>query len=413
MKRYHNLSKLLSITIAICFLPIVLRAAEPEAAAETPARQIKFVLEDEPLEFQVPAELRNAIGQVKLPEGTFYAAVVRGYAPMLIDRDSRGGAVTANQETLRILTLAELTPAAKRLGLLMRSQPGLEDQRRFKFQSRMVDEAPNDVAPLKHAALNEPLLNFVITSNIAGPRENVSLQVERFHVADRPTPTPLQEYDFVAGTIEDAKRIAQDFLAVHDDIFVRHLIVATKKAKADLTAARADIQPKLAEANEQYAAAQRELKDIEPLAETAVNDLKVKRTLLKVELAGIKARVKTISGKLLELSEEEHLEQGKPLQTRRRDQLVDLKVAADIDLASVAAQQEVLEELLDGQRRLLKLHPKGLKLRDLKSGMERIERNLPVCDALLADLIPFQLVNETIVIRPVKFVVQGDEAAGR
>lgn len=409
MKGYRSLFVSFGVALAIGLLPAALQAAEPKAAADAPARQIKFVLEDEPLELEIPEVDPRVV--TKPPEGTFYAAVVRGYAPLLVDSNRQGRATAADMQTLKMLTVAELIPAAKRLWLF--AEMNSRANQGFKFRSHVVEEtsAPDDAPPLKHAVLNEPLLNFVITSNIAGPRENVSLQVERFLVADRPTPAPLQEYDFVAGTIEDAKRIARDFLAVHDDIFVRHLIVATNKAKTELIAARADVEPKLAQAAEQYAVAERELKGVEPLTETAVNDLKVKRTLLKVELAGIKARVKTISEKLVELKEE-HLE-GKPLQTRRRDQLVDLKVTADIDLASLAAQQDVLDELLDGQRRLGELNSKRPKLGDLRQGMERIERNLPICDALLADLIPFQLVNDTVVIRPVKFVVKGDEAAGQ
>lgn len=410
MKRYRNLSKLLSTTLAIGFLPGVLRAAEPESTDKAPARQIKFVLEDEPLEI----DQQGQSGYAELPEGTFYAALVRGYAPLLVGTHRHGPAMAADPAALRMLTEGRSTTTARRLGSFMDTFLSSVDQQ-FRFRSRVIEEAvtPNDRPPLKHVVLNGHLTQFLSMSNLINSPETASIQWNVVTLADLGTRTPLQEYDFVAGTIEDAKRIAQDFLAVHDDIFVRHLIVATKKAKADLTAARADIEPKLAEANEQYAAEELELKQVEPLSDTAVSDLKVKRTLLKVELAGIKARVKTISEKLVELKEE-HLSQGKPLQTRRRDQLVDLKVTADIDMASLAAQQEVLDELLDGQRRLTRLHSKSSpELRNLKGKMEHIERNLPICDALLADLNPFQLLNDTIVIRPVKFVVPGDEAAGQ
>lgn len=412
MKRYHNLS-LLSITLAIGFVPGVLRAAERDATDESPARQIKFVLEDKPLEFEAPVELRNAMGVIMLPKGTFYAAVVRGYAPLLVDTDRQGQSTASGFQAVGMLTVNHSTPAAKRLGGLMKKHSGPDWQ--FRFRSRVAEEATaaSDAPRLKHAVFNNKLFDFLAGSNVANPGNDVDMQLDRFNLAKQGTRTPLQEYDFVAGTIENAKQVAQDFLAVHDEIFVRRLVEATKQAKMELSAARDKLAPKLDEANEQYAAAERELKGVEPLAEAAVNDLKVKRTLLKVELAGIKARVKTISGKLLELSEEERLEQGKPLPTRRRDQLVDLKVTADIDLASLAAQQDVLDDLIDGQRRLVDLNASRGKRDQLQNRMEHIDRNLPICDALLADLIPFQLVNDTIVIRPVKFVAKVDEAAGQ
>src|SRR6185437_5078327 len=111
----------------------------------------------------------------------------------------------------------------------------------------------------------------------------------------------------------------------------------------------------------------------------------------------IKARVDTISDKLKELDKKDPAVQSR----RRRDQLIDLKVTADIDLASLAAQQEVLDELLDGQRLLAELNSKRSRLRLLRERTEGLERNITICDALLADLMPFQLINDTVVIRPV------------
>jgi hypothetical protein len=399
MKRYRGMSELLAMNLALGLLAGALRAAEPGAKAEAPARQIKFVLEDEPLVFEVPS-VPGLSGKTQLPEGTFYVAVVRGYAPMLIGNQGQGFHAVG-QQNLRILTMPQSTPAAKRFGAFMDDYG--HGRRPFRFQSRLVEDATtaNDLAPVKHVVLHD--INFIdMFNSVAG---NANLQLESFRLAEPGTPTPLQEYDFAAGTIEDAKRIAQDFLTVHDENYVRRLIAATQKTKAVVTAARDEVAPKVAEAAEQMAVAEAELKGVEPLAE-AVNDLKVKRTLLKVELAGIKARINTISEKLTNLDKPGQAPRG-----RRYDQLVDLKVTAEIDLASLAAEQEVLDELLDGQRRLGELNSKRPRLKALRERMEGLERNLSICDALLADLIPFQLVNDTIVIRPVKFVVAGEQGA--
>lgn len=67
----------------------------------------------------------------------------------------------------------------------------------------------------------------------------------------------------------------------------------------------------------------------------------------------------------------------------------------------MAAQQKVLDELIDGQRRL---HELGVlrhqKLLSLQNTVREAENELPRCEEILADLIPFQLVDDTVVIRP-------------
>ena len=161
MKRYGDISRLLAITLALGVLPGALRAAEPEAAAEAPARQIKFVLEDEPLELEVHAEPQDARPQEKLPEGTFYAAVVRGYAPLLVDTNRQGQSTTAGFQAVGMVTVNHSTPAAKRLGELMRKYNGVEWQ--LRFQSRVVEEAStaNEAPRLRHSVFHDKFFDFL------------------------------------------------------------------------------------------------------------------------------------------------------------------------------------------------------------------------------------------------------------
>jgi hypothetical protein len=207
---------------------------------------------------------------------------------------------------------------------------------------------------------------------------------------------PLQEYTLVAPSVEEAKQFAEDFLHAYDEGFVPWLQKSVEEGKAALEKSRDEARPKLIDLDKRIAAASREVEGVEYLDPQAMSDLKVKRTLLKVELAGVKARVSSI---------EEKLKEG--LQARRPvefvDKLTDLKVSADIEQASLAAQQKVLDELLDGQRRLAEIARLRNERNPYAEQIKTADEGLPRCDEILADLKPFQLVDETVVIRPLRF----------
>jgi hypothetical protein len=139
---------------------------------------------------------------------------------------------------------------------------------------------------------------------------------------------------------------------------------------------------------------------VEELDKGAVSDLKVKRALLKVELAGVEARLATIDAKLKKMD---------PRDTTGA-RLVEFKIAADIDLASLAAQRKMLDALIDGRRRLAELdNLRQQKLGPLQWQANQAANRVELCEQILTDLIPFQLVDDSVVIRPVKFEVPARE----
>ncbi|HVC98336.1 MAG TPA: hypothetical protein VND64_31995 [Pirellulales bacterium] len=118
--------------------------------------------------------------------------------------------------------------------------------------------------------------------------------------------------------------------------------------------------------------------------------------LLKVDLAGVEARLGAIKKTSSNNSDVEA-------------RLEELKITAEIDLASLAAQQQLLDEMIDGQRQLRELSQLRKKqLGPVTDQVNFADSGIQRCDEILADLIPFALVNETVVIRPVKFSLPGE-----
>jgi len=216
---------------------------------------------------------------------------------------------------------------------------------------------------------------------------------------DRP---PLQEYVFWAPSVEEAQGLARDFLDFYDRGFLGWLRELAEDQKARLTASRRDAAPKLADLELRAAEQEEKLEGVERLDDPALSDLKVKRMLLKVDLAGVKARLQAIDKKMVTVA------------VAIRTRLSDLKITAEIDLASLAAQQQLLDELIDGQRQLRELSEFRYKhLAPVKDLVHMADVGIERCDEILADLIPFALVNETVVIRPMKFSLPGETAPAK
>ncbi|HEV7224721.1 MAG TPA: hypothetical protein VGN42_18565 [Pirellulales bacterium] len=365
--------------------------------------------EDRPSGTAIGGAGRNASADERLTKRFAYAAVVRGFAPLLIAKDNSlpGKSRPLNEYGLRQLArYSNSTEAAARLfkfavAAVERGasvQVAGEPTGPSWLQSRFVVDYDDRIQPTprKHV---EPQMDFVTTlQEIQETRTRIFTDL--FELAPEVARPPLQEYAFLAGSVEDAKRLAKDFLDVYDLGFLPMVEKRARSEKANYIKGRDERAPRLAEMEQQDAAAERELEGVEELDQGAVSDLKVKRALLKVELAGVEARLTAIEAKLKKMDSRD----------TTGPRLLELKVAADIDLASLAAQRKVLDQLIDGQHRLAELAQfRQNKLRPLQTRAEHAARNIQRCDEILADLIPFQLVDDSVVIRPVKFEVAAEE----
>jgi len=376
---------------------------EQAKPAEAAPREIKFVLEDEPwvekLDVGRTGGVPASIYQEEVSKQLPYAAIVRGFAPLLAGGEFvNGKSVSSPLDIQALASLAQFDSSAAAKRLLKFANNGGSG---IWFQSRTVDEYDARIRPpRKHVEFTLNPLVYALQFLYGG--KSGFFDTGLFQPAPEGALAALHEYVFLAGSVEEAKRRANDFLEVYNQAFLPRVENNTRRVAKVSAAQLEETTPKLEELEQQVAAAERELAGVEQLGEAAVSDLKVKRTLLKVELAGVEARLSAIKNKLAASKGHE----GESLFSK----LTELKVSADIDLASLAAQQKVLDELIDGQRRLAELTQlRERKLRPLQGQQADAKTRIERCDEILADLIPFQLVDDTVIIRPVKFELPAAE----
>ncbi|HVX62701.1 MAG TPA: hypothetical protein VHC19_18935 [Pirellulales bacterium] len=389
--------------------------AAPESRRQ---RELKVVLEEAPWVVDIEDALqgRGRFGNTA-SDGQFrkklcdqlagqlpHAAIVRGFAPILewaemLDGETVFHPLAAND--VQRLAAFRSSPASERLRETVYGRPGsgpfyptfsFPGERRLLFQARLTADFDDSIRPRqrKHVGFAQSDVfhtAFYRRTEKSPWRLNIS-QVSSAPADARPL---LQEYAFLAPSVEEAKQAAQDFLDVYNHDFLPLAVELAEDAKAGLVAAQGETAPQLAELRKQVRAVEEQLEGVEELSAAAVSDLKVKRSLLKVELAGVEARRAAIEAKLKE---------GEGPAAR----LIEMKVAADIDLAGLAAQRKVLDAMIDGQSRLAELAQlREQKIRPLQERADSNARYIRRCDELLADLIPFQLVDDSIIIRPTKF----------
>jgi hypothetical protein len=372
----------IGLLLAICDRDI---KAAAEEAEEPASRTIKFVVGDKPYVVDV---------SVKDPpkEDLRYAAVIRGFAPLLVNDLS-----THQPPSIKPITFLEMYSFAQMdssvSGTRLRRFVGSDPGGRHRFRAALIYDYEQrlQTPPGKHVSFN-------------GHSNQMALLLSRgaslgavFSPAREMAHPPLEEFAFFAHSVEEAKQVADDFLHCYDHGFLSLLRKPVEDRKAELIRARDEAAPHVAELEKELATAKVEAKGIERLDDATISDLKVKRTLLMVELAGVKARVAAIEKRMKDLRP------TLPANEQLNSKLVDLKVSADIDLASLAAQQKVLEELLDGQRKLSRVVQLSGQLDPYRSSIEQAKTWLPRCDEILADLTPFALVDDTVQIRPIQF----------
>lgn len=389
-------------------------AAGEAAPANSPQRELKVVLEEATwvVDLEDAPKGRGRLGNTatndhlrkQLASRFPHAAVVRGFAPILEWTQALDGEIVfhpLSMNDLRELAEFHSSPASARLREFVYGGPGdgefysrswLAVERTLLFQARLIADFDDSIRPRQRKHVGFAQSDMFRTAFYRRTEKSPwRLNIRQVSSAPPDARPLLQEYAFLAPSVEEAKQAAQDFLDVYNHDFLPLAVELAKDAKAGLVAAQGETVPQLAQLRKQVRAVEKQLEGVEELSEAAVSDLKVKRSLLKVELAGVEARQAAIEAKLKE---------GEGPGVR----LIEMKVAADIDLAGLAAQRKVLDAMIDGQSRLAEL----AQLREQKIGplQDRADSNaryIRRCDELLADLMPFELVDDSIIIRPTKF----------
>jgi hypothetical protein len=377
-----RLYAIVGCTLLSCSVRGSLSARAEEA--EPAQRNIQFVLKDEPYVAQMPDDYQPQ-------ENLRYAAIVRGFAPLLLS--DLGGADGPSLQPLDAMGLSAIawldsSRSGARLRELME-----RDLLSHQFRPALIHDYGSDIAAPRgpHVAAHGHFANMI---NSLNTKPHAPFYCwEKFTPAQETPRSPLQEYALLATSVEEAKQLTGDFLHAYDQGFVPWLRKLCQEQKVTLERSRDEHERKAAELDKKIASLAGEIEGIESLSEQAISDLKVKRTLLKVELAGVDARMAAIERKLKEA-------EGAP---QLGSKLVDLKVSADIEHAGLAAQQKVLDEAINGQQRLREFSQLQGERVGRPRWMRTAAEGLPRLDEVLADLKPFQLINDTVEIRPLRF----------
>jgi chromosome segregation ATPase len=142
-----------------------------------------------------------------------------------------------------------------------------------------------------------------------------------------------------AASVEQAKELARALVTIYNVGYVRferqELLKALEEAKEKL----AKLAPELEKAQDQAKRDQEATNALPDIPEQTINDLKTRRWLLDVDLAGVRARVEAAQKLSAELK-------GDAAKTARYEQTEVIKTTAQIDLADLLARQERVTVIL-------------------------------------------------------------------
>ncbi len=206
----------------------------------------------------------------------------------------------------------------------------------------------------------------------------------------------IATFIILAHTPERAKELTQALLTFFDHGIVAPIQEQLKKAQEGLEEELAQSSAGLAGAQKVRDAATQQMKDVEVLEDQAINDLKTQRRLLEVDLAGVKARIDACEAIL-----------NRDLSKTRRDQVENVKITAEIELAGLAARQKTLDTIIDQGQKAATL---GFQLRKAQNEVSQWQGRIAQTEQRIADYVrkielhgPFRLVDEKVVIHPIKW----------
>jgi hypothetical protein len=203
-------------------------------------------------------------------------------------------------------------------------------------------------------------------------------------------------YRVLGATPEQVQQRTRAFVDVLDRGIIepiqQQLLAIKTKHETELAESRKSDT----EARREIAELSRQLKDAEVLDVQVINDLRTQRRLLEVDLAGVKARVQACAEIL-----------KRELPESRREQVENLKLTAEIELAGLDARQQRIETIIDQSQKALALNSRLNSARAASanawSSAERSEKNVARYAQTIRTYGPLRLLDETIVIRPVQW----------
>jgi len=145
------------------------------------------------------------------------------------------------------------------------------------------------------------------------------------------------------------------------------------------------------------AAAQKELKEYADFTPEMLPDLRVQQLQLDVDLAGVKARIATCEKLLSQPS----------MKPERRNQIEDLKVAAEIEYSGFEARRAKSQEFISKVKMkielLSRLSKPDFERKVAEGQIETYEGNIKMTDAAIRAWTPLPLVDNKITVQPLEW----------
>jgi hypothetical protein len=200
----------------------------------------------------------------------------------------------------------------------------------------------------------------------------------------------------LSTTPEQAKDLTKALLALFEQEITEPIQEYLQERKRVEEAALRGHRERFAAAKQQADALKPQVSNEEVMDAKAIIDLKTQRRLLEVDLAGVKARVDACEAIL-----------QRRLSDARREQVENVKITAEIDLAGLAARQKTLDAIIaEGMKALTVKSELGRAQSEVSGWQNRIaesEQKLAEYVRLIEMYGPFRLVDDKVVIRPIKW----------
>jgi hypothetical protein len=216
----------------------------------------------------------------------------------------------------------------------------------------------------------------------------------------------VMTYRILAATPERTKELTHALLALLDHGIIEPIQEHLKELKEGAEKELAERRANLPAAQKELQALEEQLKHAEVLDTQTMNDLKTQRRLLQVDLAGVKARVAACEQLL-----------GARLTDSRKEQVENIKIAAEIELAGLAARQKTIDAIIGEGQRVHELRDQRqravAKVNSLQQTIRSAEQTIADYTQTIQTYGPFRLVDDKVVIRPIKWEAKPTEKVTR
>jgi hypothetical protein len=234
------------------------------------------------------------------------------------------------------------------------------------------------------------------------PKNNLAFFTEEAddgYVQFQPRGAGYSEFRILAPSPERAAELAQTLVQLFDEgltapiqQFIPQQIQAAKKKIQNSKSARAKAQKEQAEYKKKLEASEEEISRDE------LSSLKTQRRLLSVDLAGVKARIGAAA---------KILTQRNQLGTSRIEQVENIKITAEIELAGLVARQKTLDEIIQSARQRIEFKEKAQRAGEMvgswKIAIRTLQSRVRNYEAMIQQYGPFQLPDGKVVIRPIQW----------